>query len=298
MILGAICFASMVFALCSLSGRAEAVVCEAEPTDMSVTYSERITCEINSATDTDLYRFSGETDDRILAEAVWISGANFKPRIKLIAPDGTELADTWNPAARVNIVLPQTGIYTAIISDNQARYIGEYAFTVSCIGGSCQPSPPPTEPAGKNIQCGPEPTDMFPQYGTRVTCEINSYTDTDLYRFSGETDDRILAEAVWISGANFKPRIKLIAPDGTELADTWNPAARVNIVLPQTGIYTAIISDNQARYIGEYAFTVSCIGGSCLTTVSSCGVKGDVNDDGKIGLEDAIYILQVVSGPR
>jgi len=33
-------------------------------------------------------------------------------------------------------------------------------------------------------------------------------------------------------------------------------------------------------------------------TGSAGGVKGDVNDDAKIGLEDAIYVLQVVSGIR
>src|SRR5262245_34319691 len=113
--------AAIGLALCAVVGRAEATPCEAEPTDMSVAYGEQITCDITPGTDTDLYRFSGNTGDRILAEALWVSGASFNPRIKLIAPDGSVLGDTWSPA-RLDVVLPQTGTYTAIISDDGADF--------------------------------------------------------------------------------------------------------------------------------------------------------------------------------
>ena len=51
-----------------LAGRAEAAPCTAEPTDMSVHYGDLISCDVNPATDTDFYRFSGrQAGIRILA---------------------------------------------------------------------------------------------------------------------------------------------------------------------------------------------------------------------------------------
>lgn len=276
--------ASLAFVFCMVVGKAQATPCEAEPTDMSVGYGERIECDITPGTDTDVYRFSGVTGDRILAEAVWVSGGSFNPRIKLIAPDGSVLGDTWSPA-RLDIVLSQAGIYTAIISDDGSFYAGGYAFTVSCTAGLCLPPSPPDPPEG-NIDCGLESTDMFVAYGTRVTCDITPGTDTDLYRFSGGTGDRILAEAVWKSGGSYNPRIKLIAPNGATLGDTWSPA-RLDVVLPQTGVYTAIISDDGSFYAGEYAFTVSCTGGTCLLPSPPCPPISDQDEDGEVDPTDA-----------
>ena len=74
-LLGASFLAFLAFALCSLVGKAEAT-CEPEPTDMSVAYGELVTCDI-AIGDTDLYRFSGNTGDQILVEAIWVSGREF-----------------------------------------------------------------------------------------------------------------------------------------------------------------------------------------------------------------------------
>jgi hypothetical protein len=88
-LLAASVLTSLAFTLCTVVGKAQATPCEAEPMDMSVAYGERIDCNIIPGADTDLYRFTGSTGDRILAESVWVSGANFFPRIQLFAPDGT-----------------------------------------------------------------------------------------------------------------------------------------------------------------------------------------------------------------
>jgi hypothetical protein len=108
---------------------------------------------------------------------------------------------------------------------------------------------------------------MFPHYGTRVTCSISPGADTDIYRFPGQAGDRILAEAVFVSGGGFNPRIQLIAPDGAVLVNAFSPA-RADVPLPQTGIYTVVVFDDGSAVTGEYAFIVSCTAGTCLPAPS------------------------------
>jgi hypothetical protein len=243
---------------------ADASPCETEPTDMSVAYGDQIICDTDPTTDTDLFRFTGTAGDRILAEALFVSGTSYVPRIQLVAPNGVVLTNTFSPA-RADLVLPQTGTYTAVIFSHASSAVGSYAFTVSCTSGTCSPTPPPppTPAPGGDIECEPEPSDMFPHYGTRVTCDISPTTDTDLFRFVASAGDRILAEAVFVSGASFVPRIELIAPDGTVLTNTFSPA-RSDVLLNQTGVYTAIVFSHAATASGRYAFTVSCTAGRCL----------------------------------
>ena len=253
----------LVVALSSLAGRAEAVPCAPEPTDMSVSFGTLITCDTTGAGDTDLFRFSASSGDRVLAEALLIAGTSYTPFIQVFAPDGTALGATWGPA-RLDLVVQQTGTFTVAVSALSGTASGQYSVMVSCLGGGCLPAPPPPPgpPPGENIACEPEPTDFFPGLGTRVTCDILPSADTDIYRFTGATGDRILAEAVLLGGTNFSPFIQLTAPDGTILGSTWGPA-RLDVVLPQSGTYSVVISSLSAAGNGTYAFTVSCLGGSC-----------------------------------
>jgi len=252
-----------------LAGAAEAaaVPCSAEPTDMSINFGDLISCDITPATDVDFYRFAGQAGDRILAEAAFVSGSQFLPRIQVLAPDGTLIGDASNPP-RVGVDLSQTGTYTVLIFNFFVTNAtpGDYTAVVSCTGGPClQPPPPPANPPVTNIGCESEPTDQFPGYGTRVCCDITPATDVDIYRFGGAAGDRILAEAAYVSGSQFLPRIQVLAPDGTLIGDASNPP-RVGVVLPQSGTYTVLVFNFFVTNAtaGQYTFTVSCAGGSCL----------------------------------
>jgi hypothetical protein len=247
-----------------MSARAEAAVCGPEPTDMSVAYSDRIECAISPGADTDVYRFSGVGGDRVLAEAVFIAGSPFTPAISLYSPNGTLIGTTWSPA-RMDVVLPQSGVYTVVIASVGGVQTGDYAMTITCAGGTCVPvpPPPPAAPAAENIDCEAEPTDQFPGFSTRVSCEIATAADTDIYRFTGGAGDRVLVAAIYLPGGPFNPAIAVYAPDGTSLGTTWSPA-RMDLVLPQSGVYTAVVSSVGSTVAGQYAFTATCAGGSCL----------------------------------
>jgi hypothetical protein len=98
-----------------------------------------------------------------------------------------------------------------------------------------------------------------------VTCDITPSTDSDLYRFAGIAGDRVLVEAVVTpeSTGGVTPRIRVIAPDGATAGETFSPAL-LDLVLEQSGIYTVIVFDHGFNNPGEYAFTVSCTGGTCI----------------------------------
>ena len=106
---------------------------------MFVQFGERIACEINPATDSDIYRFSGVAGDRVLVEALWVAGDSFLTTISLVGPEGAVVDSGYS---RVDTVLPDTGTYTAIVFDTGFDNIGEYAFTASCLGGACLHSSP------------------------------------------------------------------------------------------------------------------------------------------------------------
>ena len=251
-----------------LIAKADAAPCSPEPTDMSVAYSALFSCDISPATDVDYYRFSGVAGDRAIVEAAFVSGTLFAPRIQLFAPDGTSIGLITSPP-RIDVILPQTGTYTATVFNHYVTNAtpGEYTFVVSCAGGSCVPTPPvpPAPPAAENIDCEPEPTDQFPFFGTRVSCDITPATDVDVYRFTGSAGDRVLTEAAWVSGDVFAPRIQVYAPNGDSVGLITSPP-RLDFVLPQSGVYTALVFNHFVTNAtgGQYTFTFTCIGGSCL----------------------------------
>lgn len=111
--------------------------CPAEPTQMSVPYGERITCEINPESDTDVFYFSGTKGDRVVATLDRISGEDFRPIMKMYAPDGEYLDYSFT---KIDKSLPKTGIYSVTVNDNSQNYSGQYAFGVSCLGGNCLPN--------------------------------------------------------------------------------------------------------------------------------------------------------------
>jgi hypothetical protein len=241
---------------------AEAAPCEPEPSDMAVAFGELITCDIAPNSDTDLFRFTAKSGDRVLVEALALGPPGLTPRIRLIAPSGADIAEAFSPAL-LDVVLPQTGTYTAVIFDHGFNNSGQYSFVVSCTGGEC-PDVLPAPPEG-SADCEAEPTDMAAHYGTRVTCDIAPSADTDLYRFAGVEGDRAWIEAIATpeGGGALTPRIRVFAPDGTGVGEVFSPAV-IDLVLPQTGIYTVVVFDHGFNNPGEYAFTVTCTGGTCV----------------------------------
>jgi hypothetical protein len=75
----------------------------------------------------------------------------------------------------------------------------------------------------------------------------------------------------------------------------------LDIVVPETKTYTAIVSDYLSRDAGEYAFTASCLGGACLdSSMAPEGCSyGDIDGNGTIdALSDGLLTLRYIFGFR
>lgn len=131
-----------------LHRRAEALQCEPEPTHMAIQHGDQIDCRIDPADDSDEFQFSGNTGDKVFIEVVAKPNqdSDFDPKLRLYAPDGTLLHPVPNQAdiRQVDAQLLQTGTYTMRVYEiggfaGNQLLPGDYAFTVTCLGGSCLP---------------------------------------------------------------------------------------------------------------------------------------------------------------
>jgi hypothetical protein len=131
-----------------------ATTCEIEPTDMQIQYGELIDCKIDIGADEDFFRFFGEAGDRVSVVTNQITVPNppsipfINPCFNIIAPDGTTAAEECIGAgnARIgfstDIVLEQTGTHTiSVFSGRFPQSPGEYHVALSCLSGTCGPTP-------------------------------------------------------------------------------------------------------------------------------------------------------------
>ena len=110
----------------------------------------------------------------------------------------------------------------------------------------------------QSIQCDAEPTDMVVEYGTIVSCSVETSGDTDSYRFNGQSGDVLVIQATYDSGT--LPCIELIAPDNSRIEACENSFHnRIDTVLDQTGTYSIIVSSWSSTGTGNYTVGLDCV---------------------------------------
>ena len=94
--------------------------------------------------------------------------------------------------------------------------------------------------------CSPEPTDDSMFYGDLITCDIGSIGDSDLFRFIGESGEKIIIQtAQGGSGSTPDPCIELFGPDEIKIGvETCHEvAARKVVDLDQSGQFTIRVTE-------------------------------------------------------
>ena len=200
--------------------------------------------------DLDLWSFSATQGDAILLALGEVTGApDFTPWIRLIAPNGVVLGNTWNvAAAQLQVAAPSTGTYTVIIGTNDAGQdaTGDYTLTLAKGPGAIVISP--------GDQGGPM-TNGLNHTGTIPVGDLDAWTFT-----ATQGDYVALAIGEVTGSANFTPWIRLIAPNGAVLGNTWNVAAtQIAVNAPLTGTYLVVVSTNDAGQddTGDYNLTLA-----------------------------------------
>src|SRR4030042_99251 len=108
------------------------IPCSDEPTDMTIAYGNKISCEINPETDIDIFRFTGTT-----GEFIHIQGSNNDKSycLDLYRPDSTQKSWDCGNLAEIQTTLDQTGTYTLVVFDLDCDQVQSYTIILQCIVG-------------------------------------------------------------------------------------------------------------------------------------------------------------------
>ncbi|MEP7346133.1 MAG: PPC domain-containing protein, partial [Gemmatimonadaceae bacterium] len=199
--------------------------------------------------DLDLWSFTATQGDRITVGMGEVTGsADFTPWIRLIAPNGAVLGSEANAAAaQLSVNAPSTGTYTVIVStfDTGNDGSGDYSLTLAKGPGTIVISP--------GDQGGPM-TNGSNHAGNLFVGDLDAWT------FTANQGEGIVVSIGEVTGTDFTPWIRLIAPNGAVLGSEANAAAaQISINAPATGTYLVVVStfDSGNDGSGDYSLTLA-----------------------------------------
>ncbi|MCA9995850.1 MAG: hypothetical protein KDE56_08905, partial [Anaerolineales bacterium] len=180
---------------------AESTPCTLEPTDMSISYGDAITCAIDTNGDTDLFRFNGSNGEVVIVQSVWNSGT-MRPCIELIAPDTSRIEACENAFTnRIDTTLTQTGTYTVVV-DVFFGGTGNYVLSLERL-------------------ITPSPNAQEIQYGDLFEGQITPEGELDVFFFEGTINENVLLQVAWQDGS-LRPCVQLVAPDNSRIEKCEN----------------------------------------------------------------------------
>ncbi len=211
--------------------------CTPEPTDMTISYGNLISCSIDNAGDTDLFRFAGTNGEPIVVQVTYQSGA-MRPCIQLIAPDSSTTTACNNAFSnRIDTTLNQTGTYTILVDVFFSGTTGNYSLALERFI-------PPSSNA------------VAVQYGTTYESTLDASGDLDLFVLGGEANTTVRIQATYQSGS-MRPCMELIAPDNSRMTACNNAFSNsIDTTLSQSGTYIVLIRDWFSTSTGNYGLAI------------------------------------------
>jgi hypothetical protein len=176
------------------------------------------------------------------------TNAQFTPWIRIWAPSGASLGNTWgNSAASLEVVAPATGTYLVLVASNDGGHLGTgtYRLTMTHTPGPITVS---DGDEGGPLTNGAMHTGSIPT------------GDLDVWTFTATAGDRIGAEVGEITDTNAQltPWIRIWAPGGASLGNTWgNSAASLEVVAPATGTYLVLVASNDGGHLGTGTYRLT-----------------------------------------
>ncbi len=197
--------------------------------------------QISPAGDADTWTFSSPAKAGIYLR---VGSTNFTPKIRLLAPNGTELASTTsgNGLARDGFITAEAtdaGEYRVEVSATFAGQTGTYGLHLAVMPGEFTTS------------AGDEGGDLPNGVATNARLTLG---DLDVWTFNaGPGNDLMLR----VGASGFTPWLRLYNPSGALLAETksGNTLARDGVIVTNAlapGSYTLVVSATFGGQTGDY----------------------------------------------
>jgi hypothetical protein len=212
--------------------------------------------------DLDLWTFAATQGDFVALSSgtVEVFAGSFAPWIRLISPTGQVLGNQQGTVAQINLTIPVTGTYTAIVGSRSGTVItgtGSYLLTLARAPGAF------VVPEG--------------DHGGPLTNGVNHpgsihLGDLDMWTFTATQGDFVALSSSRVEtfAGSFAPWIRLISPTGQVLGNQQGTVAQINLTIPVTGTYTVIVGSRSGTVItgtGSYLLTALGASGGCHYTV-------------------------------
>lgn len=194
--------------------------------------------------DLDLWSFTATAGDLITIQATELTGgATFAPMIELFTPDGTRKTFAQDASvATIEAAIETTGTYTVLISD--ATRIGAGTYQLHLTRGTIGA-------AGANVLVnGGSQTGTIASAGAQDTWTLTATSGETIFVSVGELT----------SGSPLVPRVKLLNPDGIQLATAYAAsAAEIAVRATNSGTFSVVVDDNSASHTGTGDYRISLI---------------------------------------
>ena len=223
--------------------------------------------------DFDLWTFAATPGDRItLLITELTGGANFTPRIELLAPNGhRQTVAQGASTATLDAAVALGGTYTVLVSDANQIGAGTYRLRLT-RGVIASPSP--------NVLTN----------GTMHLGAINVAGESNIWTFTATAGENIVLYLGETTASGLFPWLRVSGPTGALLASDANAAAaEVSIRATNSGTFTVAIADGSAgrNQTGSYRLSLAKTG-SPLTISPS--------DEGGLLVNGASYLSTIETG--
>jgi hypothetical protein len=216
-----------------------------------IRYGEVVHCVLgdnsfrNSGRPMHIYQFQGKVNQPIVAKLIGGKPGDWQlsPYLIMLDPNREVIATDDNATrqrvAQVNVKLPETGIYTILASNGDAKQTGRYSVVVE------------RDPNLYSV-------DRIEELDTRSSKLIQDNSPYNISEFQGEQDRLV---TVRVSSSSFFPVIFLLDSDDRVLASNDNTIGARNAALeyrlPSSGTYKVLVNSLRPGDRGNYRLTVS-----------------------------------------
>jgi Ca2+-binding RTX toxin-like protein len=222
-------------------------VCETRRMFAGITSATTVNGTISTDTEVDTYTIVVKSGDPIVVALGNPGSGGFIPRVQVLNPSGTTLADTSAQVGlgtSASVTAASTGTYTIRVFSNGQNASGNYTLTAFAIGAQADNDASAAD-SGRRFAANVGPGDL------------------DVWTMSATPGQQLSVIATEnVSGDNMELSVLFVAPDGTIIANQNNAAGlRIDHKATQTGTYYAVVSEFGADEAGTYGITFTRVPG-------------------------------------